>query len=179
MVHGKKAIKAGANETWTPVIYSHDGLRDSLTQLAAPTLFYEELRRELARAAREKYSISLVRFVFTLSNGGRANTKGEPLSNFENEVLQFAHVLTQLSRGEDVCARMGEVEFVCIIRAIDEATQSFLSRILLAWLAENRPEVKGRPANSAHLGVSSLASHVGEDALSILARLDRVPIKQV
>ncbi len=179
MVHEAKAIKANAYETWTPVIYSHDGLKDSLTQLAAPTLFYEELRRELARAAREKYSISLVRFVLASSDGRLANTKDEPLPNFENEVLRFAHLLTQLSRGEDVCARMGEVEFVCIIRGVDGATQSFISRILLAWLEENRPEVKGRPTNGAHLEVSSLASHFGEEALGILARLDRVPTKQV
>jgi PleD family two-component response regulator len=160
------------------VIYSHDGLRDSLTQLAAPTLLYEELRRELSRATREGYPISLVRFVFASSNWLRENADGDPLWNFEDEVLRFAHVLTRLSRGEDVCARMGEVEFVCIIRGIDEATQCFISRILLAWLEENLLQVTRRPIDRARLEVSSLASEVGEGALDILARLDQVPTKQ-
>ena len=157
------------------MIYSHDGLRDSLTQLAAPTLLYEELRRVLARAAREGYPISLVRFVFASANRLQGNSDVDSLWNFEDEILRFAHVLTRLSRGEDVCARMGEVEFVCLIRGIDEATQSFISRILLAWLEENLLQVTGRPIHRARVEVSSLASKVGEGALDILARLDRVP----
>jgi GGDEF domain-containing protein len=161
------------------VIYSHDGLRDSLTQLAAPTLLYEELRRELARAAREGYPISLVRFVFAGTNRLSVNSNGHQSWGFQAEVLRFAHVLTRFSRGEDVCARMGEVEFVCIIRGIDEATQSFISRILLAWLKENLLQVTERPTARARLEVSSLASKVGEKPLDILARLDQVPTKQV
>ena len=160
-------------------MYSHDGLRDSLTQLAAPTLLYEELRRELARAAREGYPISLVRFVFASPDRLLGNSDGDPLWNFEDEVLRFAHVLTRLSRGEDVCARMGELEFVCIIRGIDEAPQCFISRILYAWREENLFQDTRKTVDRARLEISSLASKDGEGSLDILARLDQVPTKQV
>ena len=42
--------------------FSHDGLRDSLTHLAAPPFFYENLRRDLATADRNKSRITLIRF---------------------------------------------------------------------------------------------------------------------
>jgi GGDEF domain-containing protein len=161
------------------VMYSHDGLRDSLTHLAAPTLFYEELRRELARTARGGYPISLVRFVLASSTGLPGNYAGNPLANSEDEVIRFAHVLTQMSRVEDVCARMGEVEFVCMIRGVNEATQSFVSRICLAWQTENPLHVTRQTIDQARLSVSFLASTDGEGALDILARLDRAPTRQV
>jgi GGDEF domain-containing protein len=157
------------------VIYSHDGLRDSLTQLAAPTLFYEELRRELARGQREHYPISLVRFVLVLSNRVSGKTVVAQSSNFESEILRFAHLLTRLSRGEDVCARMGELEFVCLIRGVDEATQSFISRIMITGRAENLLESPRQHIGRTRLAVSSLSSQEGERALDIMARLDRVP----
>jgi GGDEF domain-containing protein len=157
------------------VIYSHDGLRDSLTHLAAPTLFYEELRRGLARSQREGYPISLIRFVMALSNRLPENTAADQSWNVEGEILRFAHLLTRLSRGEDVCARMGELEFVCIIRGIDEATQSFISRIMLTRREENHLESTRQDIGRIRLEVSSLSSQEGEGALDILARLDRVP----
>ena len=42
--------------------FSHDGLRDSLTHLAAPPYFYENLRRDLATAERNKSRVTLIRF---------------------------------------------------------------------------------------------------------------------
>ena len=42
--------------------FSHDGLRDSLTHLAAPPYFYENLRRDLAAAERNRSRITLIRF---------------------------------------------------------------------------------------------------------------------
>jgi GGDEF domain-containing protein len=156
------------------VIYSHDGLRDSLTHLAAPTLFYEELRRELARSRRENHPISLVRFVLALSDRHAGNTDSEQLWTFEDEVLGFAHVLTRLCRSDDVCARMGELEFVCMIHGNDQATQSFITRILLTWRDENPHQVTRQPFDRACLEVSSLSSTEGESALDILARLDQV-----
>ena len=44
------------------VNFSHDGLRDSLTYLAAPPLFYEYLRRELAAAHRNRTELALLQF---------------------------------------------------------------------------------------------------------------------
>ena len=42
--------------------FSHDGLRDSLTHLAAPPYFYENLRRDLATAERNRSRVTLIRF---------------------------------------------------------------------------------------------------------------------
>ena len=40
--------------------FSHDGLRDSLTHLAAPPYFYENLRRDLATAERNRSQIKSI-----------------------------------------------------------------------------------------------------------------------
>ena len=43
--------------------FAHDGLRDSLTHLAAPPYFYENLRRDLATAERNKSRLTLIKLI--------------------------------------------------------------------------------------------------------------------
>ena len=50
--------------------FSHDGIRDSLTHLAAPPYFYENLRRELGTAERNKSELSLIRFLISKNVAG-------------------------------------------------------------------------------------------------------------
>lgn len=162
-------------------MYSHDGLRDSLTQLAAPTLLYEVLRRELARARRDNHPISMTRLI--LVPQGRHLHTGElgAYSQFDEGVINFAQTLTQLSRGEDVCARMGELEFVCILRGMEEANESFVSRISLRWRQSQSALDESQAGNESHVGLdlrletASIVSHPGEGALDFLNRLDREP----
>ena len=153
-------------------MYSHDGIRDSLTQLAAPTLLYEELRRELARAKREERPISMIRFV--LAHGGLLphDSETSAYSEFEEEVVNFAQTLTLLSRDEDVCARMGELEFVCILHGQEEAHRSFVSRISSRWCEAKSSRNDSKASSHLHLEAASLVSKSGESALDFLNRLD-------
>jgi GGDEF domain-containing protein len=157
-------------------MYSHDGIRDSLTQLAAPTLLYEELRRELARAKREAQPILLIRFLLAPPGGHIHVGEVGAYSECEEGVINFAQTLTHLSRGEDVCARMGELEFVCILRGLEEARESFLSRISLRWSQAQSTRSESHVGIFLRLEAASLMSKPDEDALDFLNRLDREPM---
>ncbi len=156
-------------------MFSHDGIRDSLTQLAAPTLLYEELRRELARAKRQGQPICLIRFL--LVPGALDPRDGESATYFEceAEVINFAQTLTNLSRGEDVCARMGELEFVCVLHGLEEASKSFVSRISSRWHEAKVAHTQAHVRNNLSLVVASLMSRPSESALEFLNRLDLEP----
>ncbi len=153
-------------------MYSHDGIRDALTHLAAPTLLYEELRRELARANRGNLSVSLVRFVLASIGQQTQDIDDSVYSRFQVEVIHFAHSLTRLSRDEDVCARMGEREFVCILRGNGNATQIYVSRIISSWREENSLGGGSAGDFSLRLDVASVVATSGENALGLLNRLD-------
>lgn len=156
-------------------MYSHDGIRDSLTQLAAPTLLYEELRRELAWAKREGQAITLVRFLLIPSSPQHRGSTLAAYSEFEEQVINFAQTLTHLSRGEDICARMGELEFVCVLHGLERASGNFISRISLRWCEGQAPRSALQGSSNLSLEVASLASKPSECALDFLNRLDLVP----
>lgn len=156
-------------------MYSHDGIRDSLTQLAAPTLLYEELRRELARAKREDQAISLIRFLLIPGRLHHHESKVAVYSEFEEQVINFAQILTQLSRGEDICARMGELEFVCVLHGLEVASEKFISRISLRWREGQSLRTPSQGSSNLSLEVASLESKPSESALDFLNRLDLEP----
>lgn len=156
-------------------MYSHDGIRDALTQLAAPTLLYEELRRELARAKREGHGISLIRFLLVPAALRHDVSETVDYSEFEEQVMHFAQTLTQLSRGEDICARMGELEFVCVLHGPKEASLNFVSRISLRWRDGQTAGTPSQVRSNLSLKVSSLESIPSESALDFLNRLDLEP----
>lgn len=148
--------------------YSHDGLRDALTQLAAPTLLYEELRREIARARRESRDLSLVRFVLTPVD--------VTASDFVEEIIAFAHDLTIFSRDEDICARMGEREFVCVLRGSEDAVGNYVHRIASSWRQTYESKDLATSDHCLKLCFSSLSSTVEENVLTLLNRLDSQPL---
>jgi GGDEF domain-containing protein len=80
--------------------FAHDGLRDSLTHLAAPPYFYENLRRDLATAERNKSRLTLIKFIISETSDTRPSE-----SHYESAVLSFAELLKSSIRSEDLCAR--------------------------------------------------------------------------
>jgi len=46
-------------------LFSHNGIHDSQTHLAAPPFFYEQLRRQVALSLRTQISFSAVKITFT------------------------------------------------------------------------------------------------------------------
>lgn len=138
-------------------MFSHDGLKDSLTQLAAPPRFYDELHRELSRCARSGESFVVVKFEL------------QATSQYEEKVLDFAEVLSEASRVEDLCARLGEYEFAILLRGSQSMAVSFIDRVIQRWKQES---------NYVKFWSSMVVSEAGESPLELLNRLDGNPLKE-
>jgi len=144
--------------------FSHDGLRDSLTHLAAPPYFYENLRRDLATAERNKSRITLIRFQIFPTQDRLENEEEENLvqrSHYEVAILAFSEILKSNIRVEDLCARLGRFEFTLILRAGHEVAAILTQRVLEEW--KNELFI----CKSSH--ISAIA---GESSLELLNRLD-------
>ena len=139
--------------------FSHDGLRDSLTQLAAPPYLYESLRREISRSMRKSTELSLLRFV--LDGSG---------PSFEGALIRFADLLTKSFRYEDLAARMGESEFVVLVSGDSSVAKALSDRFYESW-----QDLAIYSVNSSY----SYATYVeSEGALDFLNRLDHVELIQ-
>ena len=137
--------------------FAHDGLRDSFTHLAAPPYLYENLRRELGIAERNKSRISLIKFLIKEDELSR----DIPDSHVEAAILSFAEILKVSIRSEDLCARLGRLEFTLILKASQETAISLAERVIKSWERKN-----------FECRYAVLAVHVGESPLEILNRLD-------
>ena len=133
--------------------FSHDGLHDGLTRLAAPPHFYEILRREIALTNRNLSDLTAIRVIL--------NSK-MPL--YEATVISFADLITNSFRHEDAKARLGEFEFGILIRG-DEALADQLSRRLISsWRIDGTPD--------STISYSCAKYNKGESAISFINRLD-------
>lgn len=155
-------------------MYSHDGLKDSLTNLAAPPLFYEELRRGLSRVARHGGQLSLVRLVMSArTENGLADTT--PTID-DLEIVEFAEILVRLSRVEDLCARVGEKEFVVLLYGGEFVAKGYVERILKEWWTLKGFTVVDNDPFCLTLNVSHSSSRMGQSALEFLQDLDEEPL---
>lgn len=143
--------------------FSHDGLRDSLTHLAAPPYFYENLRRDLATAERNKSRLTLIRFQIFPSI-----QSSDEESHYEVAILSFAELLKANCRAEDLCARLGRFEFTLILRAGRDVALSLTERVLQQW------QSKEFTCKS-----SCIAAALGESSLEILNRLDNEELRGI
>lgn len=158
-------------------MYSHDGLKDSLTHLAAPTLLYEELRRELARAVRCGEPISLIRFVLSPSIASDSISSGRDVngsSKYETEIITFSHCLALQSRDEDICARMGEREFLSLLRGGLVAAERLSLRIFESWRDGLEKRKTSCGEDLLNLSIYLAQAEKGETSLTLLNRLDTV-----
>jgi GGDEF domain-containing protein len=74
--------------------YSHNGVRDDLTNCTAPPLFYAHVDRMLAGSLRRNSPFSLI--AFTLSDEAK-----------DEDVVALAHSIAISMRQEDLCGRLG------------------------------------------------------------------------
>jgi GGDEF domain-containing protein len=147
----------------TKVPFTHDGLHDSLTHLAAPPYFYENLRRDIATADREKSRLTLIRFVLEATSDSDVNQ-----SKYEIAVINFAEILKASIRSEDLCARLGLLEFTLILKSSVAIGISLAERIL------DGVELDGFECSYSILEVSPK-----ESSLEILNRLDNQELRSV
>lgn len=111
-----QSILAAINQTLINVNLSqslHDqSIRDPLTNLFNRRYLQETLTRELARAAREKISVSLVLMDidrFKLINDTYGHTIGDVV------LQQFGQLLLKYTRQGDIACRYGGEEFVIVL----------------------------------------------------------------
>jgi len=100
--------------------FSHDGIHDTFTNLAAPNYFYEELNRLVARFERSRAEFRIINISFVGVKNGH-----------ESEVLEMAALLRTLLRGEDLAARLGMYEFGLLING--SHYESLSQRIAEEW----------------------------------------------
>jgi GGDEF domain-containing protein len=131
--------------------FSHDGIHDTFTNLAAPNYFYEELNRLVARYERSQAEFRIINISFVgIKNG------------FESEILEMAAMLCSLLRGEDLAARLGNFEFGLLING--SHYESLMQRILENW--------KISVDNKISLNFKIGAPQPGCSALQLLNKMD-------
>jgi len=126
---------------------SHDGRHDSLTNLLAPPLYYDEMARELARSKRSAIELCAIRLELP------------PTSTVE-EIIAFADALTNNARIEDLISRIGEFEFGILIRGDEKVVEKFIARI----------------DYEIEISYACTAPKAGEVTLELLNRLDQIEL---
>ena len=126
---------------------SHDGRHDSLTNLLAPPLYYEEMARELARFQRSAIELCAIRLEL-------------PATSTIDEIVAFADVLSNSARAEDLIARIGEFEFALLVRCDLSVVEKFIARIDFA----------------IEIFYACVAPNAGEVTLELLNRLDQIEL---
>jgi len=133
------------NPSYEPI--SHDGRHDSLTNLLAPPLYYEEMARELARIQRRNFKLCAIRLEI-------------PATLSKSEIVGFADALSNSARAEDLIARIGEFEFGILIRCDEKTIEKFIARIDF----------------EIEIMYACTSVQVGEAALELLNRLDQIEL---
>jgi GGDEF domain-containing protein len=135
------------------MVFSHDGLRDSLTRLAAPPFLYESLKREISLAERNKSALTAI--AFTLKSD-------QPI--YDYPIVTFSEIASRAIRLEDHVARMGADNFVALISGGVEVAEQITSRICAQWTLQGVPGIS--------LLCAWISHQIGESALDFLNRLD-------
>lgn len=138
--------------------FSHDGIHDSLTQLLSATYFYEELARQIALSERNGAEFSIIRCLLGVQNS----------SEQDFEAINFAHLLSSITRKNECVARMAENEYVVLLPEDEFSASVVLSRIIRV---HNSSE-----STLATLSTSIIAHQAKESALEFLNRLDKSPL---
>jgi GGDEF domain-containing protein len=146
-------------------LFSHDGIHDSQTHLAAPSYFYQQLAHEIELSKRTGETFSLIRVIFKPAKPKGQDTEVKISSA---DILYFSEALKDVTRKQDCVARVGLNECVILIRAQLSNVESLLNRLL---------DAKNLTVdNSLRVSCSTVEYQVGEKAITILNRLDAVSL---
>lgn len=153
-------------------MYSYDGLRDSLTNLASPAFFYEELRRAASRVERSEGQFSIIRLVLRVATDGKSADTAKTVKPDDFEIIRFADVLIRMCRGEDLCARLGSAEFLVLLFAPESAAESYIHRVAHNWHAPIEDQHRSFEDSPIDLFSSISTSRLGLSPLDLLQNLD-------
>lgn len=140
------------------MVFSHDGLRDSLTRVAAPPFFYESLKREISLSERSEGTITALTLRLISE---------QPI--YDYPIVAFSEIASRALRLEDHIARMGMNNFVILITGDNDVAEQICARISSQWTLE------GVPGISLHY--AWISHQAGESVLEFLNRLDGQELK--
>lgn len=135
------------------MVFSHDGLHDSLTRVAAPPFFYESLKREISLSQRKESTLTTINL---------ALKSEQPI--YDYSIVEFAEIIARAVRIEDYVARMGVYDFIVLISAAEDVAEQIISRVCAQWT------LNGVPGISLHY--AWISHQNSESALDFLNRLD-------
>ena len=102
--------------------FENDGIIDSLTLSMAPSLFHENLKREISSAERENRELVLLSLSLTLE-------KFPSLARAQAELIALAFGLKQSLRGGDFFSRISDSGFWVLLRASEGELGSIIDRL--------------------------------------------------
>ena len=140
------------------MVFSHDGLRDSLTRVAAPPFFYESLKREISLSERSESTITAVTFRLISE---------QPI--YDYPLVAFSEIAGRALHLKDYIVRMGLNNFILLITGDSEDAEQITARICSQWTLEKFPGIS--------LHYAWISHHAGESALDFLNRLDIQSLK--
>ena len=132
--------------------YSHNGVRDDLTHCTAPPLFYAHVDRMIAGSLRRNSPFSLI--AFTLSDEAT-----------DENVIALAHSIAISMRQEDLCGRLGVIQFTVALSGDLQAGAELYKRV-----QESFPHL---------LSVQVAQYERDETSLNLFYRLDTLHEKQM
>lgn len=132
--------------------YSHNGVRDDLTNCTAPPLFYAHVDRMIAGSLRRNSPFSLI--AFTLSDEAT-----------DENVIALAHSIAISMRQEDLCGRLGTNQFIVALTGDLQAGAKLCKRVQESF---------------SHLLLMQVAQYERvESSLDLFYRLDTLYEKQM
>ncbi len=104
------------------VEFQSDGSADSLTASMAPALFHENLKREIATAAREGRELTVVALAL-------ASSAFSSVVKFQEALIEIAFAIKSGLRGGDFFARISDSGFWMLLRTDEGGAAAVVDRL--------------------------------------------------
>jgi len=107
------------------VEFANDGILDSLTLTMSPTLFQENLKREIASAKRERRELIVISLSLRPSGF-------QSLAAFQEALIGLAFAVRTGLRGGDFFSRVSDCGFWILLRTAESNADAIIERWQLA-----------------------------------------------
>ena len=102
--------------------FENDGVTDSLTGVMSPSLFHENLKREISRAGRQDHGLAVISISVKPRNF-------QSVSLLQEELIRIADTLREQLRGGDFFTRISDLGFWALLRADESETDAVIHRL--------------------------------------------------
>jgi GGDEF domain-containing protein len=102
--------------------FENDGVTDSLTGVMSPSLFHENLKREISRAGRQDYDLAVISISVKPRNF-------KSVSLLQEELIKIADTLREQLRGGDFFTRISDLGFWALLQVDESETDAVIARL--------------------------------------------------